>query len=119
MSVILTDEKIKKIALLARISDNLTDEKILDYRTKLLPVIEIAEKLKEIDTSGIATTEGTRSVRISSLREDISILNSLDPKAISNYQRIRKNIINGFKSKFDKQNNYNNLLTLPGIFAES
>ena len=119
MIVILTDEEIKKIALLARLSDNLTDQEILDYKTKLSPIIKIAAELKEVDTSGIATTDGTRSVRINSLREDISTLNSSDQKAISNYQRIRKNILQGFQSKFDKQKNYSDLLTLPRIFAES
>ncbi len=116
MNIVLTDEEIKKIAFLARIQ--LTDEEILDYKKKLSPIIKIAQELKEVDTANIATTDGVRSFRISNLREDFPVLDSLDQNLVANYQRIRKNILHNFKSKYS-QNNYNDLLSLPGIFAES
>jgi len=119
MSVIFSDEEIKKIAFLSRLSDDLSDKEIADYKLKLSGIINIANELKEVDVTGIAATDGIRTFGIEDLREDTASLDG-DEKTVQNYKRVRQNILKTFGSQNNNSEytNYENLLSLPGIFAE-
>jgi aspartyl/glutamyl-tRNA(Asn/Gln) amidotransferase C subunit len=120
--IILTDEEIKKIAGLARLSQNLTQAEIDNYREKLSPIISIAQELNQIDTSLLATTDGWRTFTLEDLRKDEP---TPDNNQNENYQRIRQNIITNWTTRVNPKNpiaaspKYGNLLVLPGIFSES
>jgi len=100
----LDPQTVVKIAKLAKISENPSEEFIEKYSNELGAILGYIEELQELDTTGISPTDGLRTIKIEDLRED-------EPdKDQEKYQRIRKNIIANFPNK------QGDLLTLPGIF---
>lgn len=104
MSNALDKDSVKKIAKLARISSNPSEEFLEKYSKELNSIVEYVGKLKELDTTGISATDGIRTITVSQLREDNP------PQDIKEYMRIRQNIINNFPAK------QGDLLIVPGVF---
>jgi aspartyl-tRNA(Asn)/glutamyl-tRNA(Gln) amidotransferase subunit C len=104
MSSALDDNSVRKIARLARISANPSDDFLEKYGKELNSIVEYVGKLKELDTTGISATDGIRTITLSQLREDNP------PQDIEEYRRIRQNIINNFPVK------QGDLLIVPGVF---
>ncbi len=94
---------VKKIAHLARLSQNPTEEFLNKYGEDLGAILSYVEELKEVDTFGVSALN-SRIIQINELREDeFAEDNSI-------YQKVRQNIINNFPNK------QNNLLVIPSIF---
>jgi aspartyl-tRNA(Asn)/glutamyl-tRNA(Gln) amidotransferase subunit C len=100
-------DTVAKVAKLARISNNPSDEFLNKYTDELSSIINYVNQLDEVDTNGILPSDGIRTINISSLREDLPAENQRE------YDRIRGNIINNFP------NTQGDLLVLPGIFEEN
>jgi aspartyl-tRNA(Asn)/glutamyl-tRNA(Gln) amidotransferase subunit C len=105
----ISNDTVAKVAKLARISNNPSEEFLDKYRQELSGIIEYVDQLKEIDTKGIKPTDGVRTILVEELREDVAstLVNN------ANYQKTRNNIISNFPNK------KGNLLVLPGIFEEN
>ncbi len=104
MSTRLDATTVKKLAHLARLSENLTDEAIEIYISQIGAVLAYAEDLNEVDTIGISPLDGIRTISLEELRSDEP---NSDLKA---YRRVVQNIIANFPNK------QANLLLVPGIF---
>lgn len=104
MSTKLTPQDVVKIAKLARISDNPSEEFINKYTKELGAILDMADDLQKLDTTGISPFDGVRTIKVEDLRED-----EITSKP-EEYSRIRQNIINNFPNK------KGDLLVLPGIF---
>lgn len=106
-AAIISKETVAKVAKLARISANPSDEFLEKYSQELSPIIDYINQLQEADTDGVLPTDGVRTINVDALREDvpaIDVQQSLD---------IRSRIINNFPNK------QGDLLVLPGIFEEN
>ncbi len=103
----LDKDTVRKIAHLARLSQNPSDEFLEKYSTELGAILEYVDKLQEVDTTGIKPTDGIRTIQVNQLREDTP------PSDQEEYNRIRENIIANFPTKQGV------LLELPGIFENS
>jgi len=66
----LTKQEIKHIADLARIE--LTEEQIKKYQDQLGKILDYMEKLKQVDTSGVATADGGTIDLKNIWREDVA-----------------------------------------------
>ena len=104
MSVILDSSTITKIAKLSKISSNPNQEFLDTYTPELESILEYAEQLKLVDTTGVNFLDGARTISVSQLSEDIPNSDELS------YQKVRTNIINNFPSK------QGDLLVVSGIF---
>jgi aspartyl-tRNA(Asn)/glutamyl-tRNA(Gln) amidotransferase subunit C len=104
MSNALDKNSVKKIAGLARISADPSEEFLEKYSKELNSIVEYVGKLKELDTTGISATDGIRTITVNRLREDNP------PQDAEQYRRIRQNIINNFPAK------QGDLLIVPGVF---
>ena len=104
---IINAQAIQKVAKLARLSHNLSEDDLAKYTAEIESILEYTSMLNEIDTTQISPTDGWRTNTIDELREDVSDSDTED------YQRVRQNIISNFPHK------QNNLLILPGIFENS
>jgi aspartyl/glutamyl-tRNA(Asn/Gln) amidotransferase C subunit len=99
---------VKKIAKLARLSNNENDnEKLELFQTQLESILSHVSELNQIDTKGIAATDGWRSCGIDDLREDSEVSDQVT------YNQVKANIINNFPNKTG------NLLVIPGIFENN
>jgi aspartyl-tRNA(Asn)/glutamyl-tRNA(Gln) amidotransferase subunit C len=105
MSKKLDAATVKKIAQLAKLSNDPSPEFLEKYGEELGAILEYVDQLQEVDTSGISPTDGIRTISISQLREDHP------PEDNEEYIRIRNNIIANFPTKTGV------LLELPGIFS--
>lgn len=103
----LDKDTVRKIAHLARLNKNPSDEFLEKYSTELGAILEYVEKLQEVDTTGISPLDGIRTITIDQLREDVPAQDK------QQYERIRQNIIANFPTKQGV------LLELPGIFENS
>lgn len=100
----LDSKTVKKIAQLARLSNEPEKDFLDKYGEELGAIIGHVEELQKLDTKGISPLDGVRTITVEELRED-------EPEADQEkYTRIRQNIINNFP------NHQGNLLILPGIF---
>lgn len=98
----------KKVYQLARISKAPTDD-IVDTKTQeLSSILEYADQISEVDTTGFDSLQGSRIITVNELREDVPY-NSEAQKA--QYQKVRQAIIANFP------NSKSNLLVVDGIFA--
>ena len=103
----ITKDTVAKVAKLARLNNNPSDEFLDKYSSELSSILEYINQLQEIDTSGISPTDGIRTITVSKLRDDVPPLDMVE------YDRIRNNIIKNFPNK------KGDLLCLPGIFEEN
>jgi aspartyl-tRNA(Asn)/glutamyl-tRNA(Gln) amidotransferase subunit C len=104
---LISKETVAKVAKLARISDNPSDEFLEKYSQELSPIIGYIDQLQEADTDGVLPTDGVRTISVEGLRADepsSDKAQSLD---------IRNRIIANFPNK------QGDLLVLPGIFEEN
>ena len=106
MSNKLTREDVRKIAQLARLESNPSDEFLDKFTKDLGSILEYIDVLQSVDTDGISPLDGVRTITIEELRED-----KVDPDQ-EGYLRTRNNIIRNFPTK------QGDLLILPGIFEE-
>lgn len=105
MSNILDPKVVSKIAHLARLSNNPSEDFLEKNGRELGAILDYVAELKEVDISGVDNIIGsTRVVTIDDLAPD-----ELDLK-LDEYQKIRNNIIANFPNK------QGDLLVLPGIF---
>jgi aspartyl-tRNA(Asn)/glutamyl-tRNA(Gln) amidotransferase subunit C len=102
----ITKDTVAKVAKLARLTQNPSDEFLDKYSTELNSIIGYIDSLQEVDTKGISPMDGVRVITIDRLRAD-----TVDKS--EDYQRVRKNIINNFPTR------QGDLLVLPGIFDEN
>ncbi len=86
-------QTVKKMALLARISKDLSDKELNEYAEKLDSVLSYVQELQEIDVSGVEATDIIPTCTIDDLREDEAC------KDQDSYQRVRQNIISNFPKK--------------------
>lgn len=106
-STVLDPATVRKIAHLARLSQDPSPEFLDKYGRELGAILEYMEQLQELDTSGIDPFAGVRTITIDQLRADAPASDQIS------YGRIRQNIIDNFP------NRQGDLLVLPGIFEES
>jgi aspartyl/glutamyl-tRNA(Asn/Gln) amidotransferase C subunit len=113
----LNNAAVRKIAQLARLYDNMSDELVEEYRGELAGILNLADELQNIDTKDIDYLDGARTMGLADLREDIPTLEleqvAVDEQrgeVVSDYAVVRQNIINNFP------NSQNNLLVIQGIF---
>lgn len=99
------DISVEKVAALARISKNLSQEEKQVYKNEMESILKYVDELQNTDLNGISTVVTDITNTIDDLREDV-------PESGQNYERVRQNIIKNFP------NSNNNLLILPGIFEE-
>lgn len=104
MSEKLDSQTVAKIAKLARLENNPSQEFLDKYGKELGAILEYVRELQEVDTTGISPLDGIRTITVDELREDTPHQDSIA------YSRVRLNIINNFP------NRQGNLLVLPGIF---
>ncbi len=104
MSKVLDPEIVKKVAHLARLDNDPSDEFLEKYGRELGGILEYIDELSEVDTTGISPLDGIRTNTVDELRED------KPGEDFETYERIRQNIIQEFPMK------KGNLLELPGIF---
>jgi aspartyl-tRNA(Asn)/glutamyl-tRNA(Gln) amidotransferase subunit C len=102
----ITKETVAKVAKLARLTNNPSEEFLDKYTKDLSSIIDYINELQNLDTNGVLPTDGIRTIKIQDLREDI-VTSGIE------YQKVRQNIIDNFPTK------QGNLLLLPGIFEES
>lgn len=105
-SNLITKEEVAKVAKLARISENPSDEFLEKYSKELSSIVTYINQLKEVDTSTIDVTTGVRTISVEELRDDTT----LSGDDLEEYEDVRTRIIANFPSKSG------NLLLLPGIF---
>lgn len=104
--MIISNQTVAKVADLARITKNPSQEFLDKYTKELSSIIEYINQLQVVDTKNITPNDGVRTITIKDLREDQI---TTDP---ATYLRIRNNIINNFPSR------QGDLLVLPSIFEE-
>lgn len=104
--MIISSQAVAKVADLARITKEPSQDFLDKYTKELSSIIEYINQLQEVNTSGITPNDGVRTITIKDLREDCVTNDS------KSYQRIRNNIINNFPSR------QGDLLILPSIFEE-
>lgn len=104
MPTILDPATVKKVAHLARISNNPSPEFLEKYGTELGGILNYVEELKEVDISNVDPLGGHRVITVNDLRED-EVSTDQDT-----YQNNRSRIIANFPNK------QGNLLVIPGIF---
>lgn len=100
----ITEEEVKKIAELARLSKGEDPKFIQKSLEEINSILTLVDELQNLDTAGISPLDGIRTIGVEDLREDESFENQ------EYYQKIRQNIINNFPNK------KGDLLVLPGIF---
>jgi aspartyl-tRNA(Asn)/glutamyl-tRNA(Gln) amidotransferase subunit C len=103
----ITKDTVAKVARLARLNNTPDDAFLTKYTGELSQILDYINQLSEVDTTGISPVDGIRTIQVTQLRED------LPPIDMTEYNRIRQNIINNFP------NTQGDLLVLPGIFEES
>jgi len=104
----ITPATIQKVAHLARLSNNdLGEDELQKYSVQLESILHHFGSIQAIDTFGMATTDGWRTIKIEALRSD-------EPDSdLIQYSKVRHNILNNFPNRIG------DLLALPGIFEES
>jgi aspartyl-tRNA(Asn)/glutamyl-tRNA(Gln) amidotransferase subunit C len=80
----LTEDEVKHIAHLARLE--LTDSELSDYRGQLSAILDYADRLKQIDTSGIAPTSSVLPPH-TVLRADVPVHGLSTDAALQNAPR--------------------------------
>ena len=86
----ITTQTVGKIANLARITEEPLEQFLQEYTEKLSIILDHAEELKNIDTSGVQPISSYQTTTIKDLREDKP---TIDQKS---YQEVRKRIIQNF-----------------------
>jgi aspartyl-tRNA(Asn)/glutamyl-tRNA(Gln) amidotransferase subunit C len=105
MSSKITNQVVKKIGYLARLSND-PDEQILNkYTEELDKILNYVEELNEVDVSGVDPLEGVRTIKLNELREDEPVADSEE------YAKVRANIIRNFPQS------QGNLLIVPGVLV--
>jgi len=103
-SPIITADQVRKVAKMARIDSNPSDEFVAKFQKQLGDILAHVDELKEVDTTGILPTDGVRTITKNHLRND-------EPSGdLVRYERVRGNIIANFPNK------QGDLLVVPGIF---
>lgn len=99
-----SDEDVKKILNLARLSEDPGQPLIEKIKEQLNQFLEYAKDVQKVDVSSVDPFKGIRTVSLDELRED-----EIDVDQ-EKYARVRSNIINNFPKT------QNNLLVIKGIF---
>lgn len=84
----LTENEVKHIAHLARLE--LSDSELLSYQEQLSAILNYADRLLNIDTSGVAPTSSVLPPH-AFLRDDISVPGLSTSAALQNASRKEKN----------------------------
>ncbi len=100
----LGSDAVSKVAKLARISKELSPDKLAKYELELNSILEHVSELQKVDVSSIQPMAGMRTISVDDLRAD-----QPDSDA-ENYAKVRSNIISNFP---EKQGDY---LVISGIF---
>jgi aspartyl-tRNA(Asn)/glutamyl-tRNA(Gln) amidotransferase subunit C len=106
MSQTITPQTVTKMASLAKISNNPSEEEIQEHATNLSQVLDYVEELREVDVTGVSATDIIPTTTLDNLRADEP------PQDQDKYQQVRHNIICNFPQK------QGDLLVLPTKIIE-